>query len=44
MAVGDAARGLFAMPALTELAAAQRFTLADVRQVGGDLRLTLRPV
>jgi diaminohydroxyphosphoribosylaminopyrimidine deaminase/5-amino-6-(5-phosphoribosylamino)uracil reductase len=43
MAVGDVARGLFAMPALTALAAAQRFTLADVRQIGGDLRLTLRP-
>ena len=43
MAVGDVARGLFAMPALTTLASAQRFTLADVRQIGGDLRLTLTP-
>ena len=43
MAVGDAARGLFAMPALTTLADAARFALADVRQVGGDLRLTLLP-
>jgi diaminohydroxyphosphoribosylaminopyrimidine deaminase/5-amino-6-(5-phosphoribosylamino)uracil reductase len=43
MAVGDAARGLFAMPPLTALADAARFSLADVRQLGGDLRLTLRP-
>ena len=43
MAVGDDARGLFAMPALTALADAARFRLADVRQIGGDLRLTLLP-
>lgn len=43
MAVGDTARGLFAMPPLSTLADAARFALADVRQVGGDLRLTLRP-
>lgn len=43
MAVGDAARGLFAHPPLTALANATRFHLADVRQIGGDLRLTLRP-
>lgn len=43
MAVGDGARGLFAMPALTALADAARFRLADVRQIGGDLRLTLLP-
>lgn len=43
MAVGDDARGLFAMPALTVLSDAARFRLADVRQIGGDLRLTLRP-
>ena len=43
-AVGDAARGLFAMPSLTALADAARFRLADVRQLGGDLRLTLLPV
>jgi len=41
MAVGDDARGLFAQPALTSLADAARFRLADVRQLGGDLRLTL---
>jgi diaminohydroxyphosphoribosylaminopyrimidine deaminase/5-amino-6-(5-phosphoribosylamino)uracil reductase len=43
MAVGDSARGLFTQPPLTTLADAARFRLADVRQVGGDLRLTLRP-
>jgi len=43
MAVGDDARGLFAQPALTSLADAARFRLADVRQLGGDLRLTLLP-
>jgi diaminohydroxyphosphoribosylaminopyrimidine deaminase / 5-amino-6-(5-phosphoribosylamino)uracil reductase len=44
MAVGDSARGLFAQPPLEALADAARFKLADVRQVGGDLRLTLLPV
>jgi diaminohydroxyphosphoribosylaminopyrimidine deaminase/5-amino-6-(5-phosphoribosylamino)uracil reductase len=43
MAVGDDARGLFAQPPLTSLADAARFKLADVRQLGGDLRLTLLP-
>ena len=42
MAVGDDARGLFAQPPLVSLADAARFKLADVRQIGGDLRLTLR--
>ena len=43
MAAGDDARGLFAHPALTSLDDAARFRLADVRQIGGDLRLTLHP-
>ena len=43
MAVGDDARGLFAQPALTSLADAARFRLADVRQLGEDLRLSLLP-
>jgi diaminohydroxyphosphoribosylaminopyrimidine deaminase/5-amino-6-(5-phosphoribosylamino)uracil reductase len=43
MAVGDDARGLFAHPPLTSLADAARFRLADVRQIGEDLRLTLLP-
>jgi len=44
MAVGDAARGLFTQPPLATLADAARFKLADVRQIGGDLRLTLLPI
>jgi len=44
MAVGDDARGLFLHPtALTSLDAAARFRFSDVRQLGGDLRLTLLP-
>jgi diaminohydroxyphosphoribosylaminopyrimidine deaminase/5-amino-6-(5-phosphoribosylamino)uracil reductase len=43
MAVGDDARGLFSRPALTSLNDAARFSLSDVRQLGGDLRLTLLP-
>lgn len=42
MAVGDSARGLFSHPALTALDQAARFSLIDVRQIGADLRLTLR--
>jgi diaminohydroxyphosphoribosylaminopyrimidine deaminase/5-amino-6-(5-phosphoribosylamino)uracil reductase len=41
MAVGDSARGLFAQPPLATLAEAARFRLADTRQLGEDLRLTL---
>ena len=43
LAVGDDARGLFDRPSLATLADAARFKLADVRQVGDDLRLTLLP-
>lgn len=43
MAVGNDARGLFAIPELTALKDAARFTLADVRHLGGDVRLTLLP-
>ncbi|HMM47501.1 MAG TPA: bifunctional diaminohydroxyphosphoribosylaminopyrimidine deaminase/5-amino-6-(5-phosphoribosylamino)uracil reductase RibD [Thiobacillaceae bacterium] len=43
LAVGDDARGLFAHAPLTTLADAARFRLAGVRQIGGDLRLTLLP-
>jgi diaminohydroxyphosphoribosylaminopyrimidine deaminase/5-amino-6-(5-phosphoribosylamino)uracil reductase len=44
LAVGDVARGLFSQPALSSLADAARFKFTDVRQIGGDLRLTLLPV
>jgi diaminohydroxyphosphoribosylaminopyrimidine deaminase/5-amino-6-(5-phosphoribosylamino)uracil reductase len=43
MAVGDDARGLFALPPLESLADAARFRLSDVRRFGDDLRLTLLP-
>lgn len=40
---GDAAQGLFNLPELTELGAARRLRLRDVRQVGTDLRILARP-
>lgn len=43
LVMGDAARGVFALPPLTEMAGRLPFNLLDSRQVGGDLRLTLRP-
>ncbi|MDT8407794.1 MAG: bifunctional diaminohydroxyphosphoribosylaminopyrimidine deaminase/5-amino-6-(5-phosphoribosylamino)uracil reductase RibD [Methylococcales bacterium] len=41
--LGDQARGLFAVPALTDMQARWSLRLLDVRQVGPDLRLILRP-
>lgn len=43
LVMGDAARGLFALPPLTDMAGRLPFQLIDSRQLGGDLRLTLRP-
>ena len=43
VAMGHAARGLFDMPELTEMADRRRFNLHDLRQIGDDLRLRLRP-
>jgi len=43
VAMGHAARGLFNMPELTEMAGRQAFELRDMCMVGGDIRLTLRP-
>ena len=43
MAVGHDARGLFNQTPLESLEYAARFRLQDVRQIGGDLRLTLLP-
>ena len=43
LAMGNDARGLFTQPPLATLADAARFSLADLRQIGGDLRLTLLP-
>jgi diaminohydroxyphosphoribosylaminopyrimidine deaminase/5-amino-6-(5-phosphoribosylamino)uracil reductase len=42
-ALGEDARGLFRLPALADLAARPRFQVADLRQLGPDLRLLLRP-
>jgi len=44
LALGHAARGLFNMPELTEMAERRRFSLLDKTMLGGDLRLRLRPV
>ena len=40
--LGDAARGMFQVPALESLADAYRLTLDDFRKVGPDLRITAR--
>lgn len=40
--IGDAARGLFAMPALTDLAAKQELAIRDLTRVGDDLRIVAR--
>lgn len=42
--MGDAARGLFGLPELTEMAGCRDFRLHGLAQVGGDLRLLLRPL
>jgi len=44
VAMGHAARGLFNLPELTEMAERRRFSLLDTTMLGGDLRLRLRPV
>jgi diaminohydroxyphosphoribosylaminopyrimidine deaminase / 5-amino-6-(5-phosphoribosylamino)uracil reductase len=41
--LGDDARGLLALPGLRGLAQAPRLQLAEVMQIGPDLRLRLRP-
>lgn len=41
--LGDAARPLLALPALTDMAARWRLRVVEQRQVGDDLRLLLRP-
>ncbi|MDD5390765.1 MAG: bifunctional diaminohydroxyphosphoribosylaminopyrimidine deaminase/5-amino-6-(5-phosphoribosylamino)uracil reductase RibD [Gallionellaceae bacterium] len=43
LVMGDAARGVFALPPLGDMADRLPFKLLDSRQFGGDLRLTLRP-
>jgi len=41
--LGDAARPLFALPTLTDMASRWRLRVVEQRQVGDDLRLLLRP-
>jgi diaminohydroxyphosphoribosylaminopyrimidine deaminase/5-amino-6-(5-phosphoribosylamino)uracil reductase len=40
--LGDAARGLFDLPALDDLGARRGLTIHDVRHVGADLRIVAR--
>jgi diaminohydroxyphosphoribosylaminopyrimidine deaminase/5-amino-6-(5-phosphoribosylamino)uracil reductase len=40
--VGDAARGMFDLPALESLAGKRRLLIRDLRLVGPDLRLLAR--
>ncbi|MDR2032731.1 MAG: bifunctional diaminohydroxyphosphoribosylaminopyrimidine deaminase/5-amino-6-(5-phosphoribosylamino)uracil reductase RibD [Azoarcus sp.] len=42
MIVGNAARGLFDLPALAALDAATRFAFRDCQRIGGDLRIVAR--
>lgn len=42
--LGRRARGLFDLPALTDMAGRRGFQLADAAVVGADLRLRLRPI
>ncbi|MBI5330407.1 MAG: bifunctional diaminohydroxyphosphoribosylaminopyrimidine deaminase/5-amino-6-(5-phosphoribosylamino)uracil reductase RibD [Betaproteobacteria bacterium] len=44
LVLGSAARGVFNLPELTDMAGRRGFSLIDQRMLGGDLRLTLRPV
>jgi len=41
--IGDQGRGLFHLPDAVAMADKKELKLLDVRQVGGDLRLTLKP-
>lgn len=42
--LGDTARGMFALPALTDMQDRWQFSLQEVRRVGDDLRLTYVPL
>lgn len=43
LVLGHQARGVFDLPALTDMAGRRGFRLTDARLLGPDLRLTLRP-
>jgi diaminohydroxyphosphoribosylaminopyrimidine deaminase / 5-amino-6-(5-phosphoribosylamino)uracil reductase len=40
--LGDAARGMFNLPALDDLAGRRELSIRELRQVGTDLRITAR--
>jgi len=42
--LGDQGRGLFHLPGQTTMEDKKMLKLLDVRQIGGDLRLTLEPL
>ncbi|MBS1158298.1 MAG: 5-amino-6-(5-phosphoribosylamino)uracil reductase / diaminohydroxyphosphoribosylaminopyrimidine [Proteobacteria bacterium] len=42
--IGDAANGLFNLPALTSLESKQQLQIRDLRMVGNDIRILARPV
>ncbi len=42
--LGDPARGLFALPEYAQMAQCHDFRIQDLRQLGDDIRLTLRPI
>ncbi len=44
LAMGHAARGLFELPALSQMSDSRRFVIRDMVPLGSDLRLVLRPV
>jgi diaminohydroxyphosphoribosylaminopyrimidine deaminase/5-amino-6-(5-phosphoribosylamino)uracil reductase len=41
--LGDGARGMFSIPALTDMQQRREFAITDARMVGNDIRLLLRP-
>lgn len=41
--IGDVARGMFHLPALTDLSARRALRIRDVRMVGSDIRVIARP-
>ena len=41
--IGDAARGMFHLPALEDLGARRALAIRDVRMIGADIRILARP-
>ena len=42
--IGDAARGMFNLPELTDLSGRRNLKIQDLRMVGSDIRLLARPI